>query len=71
MYSVGDSVWTCTSDELLELFYTNREFILSYINPIIIRSIEFGRYAQIYLYVVHHAISYLQFFQKISSVDTI
>jgi len=37
----------------------------------IIRSIEFGRYAQIYLYVVHHAINYLQFFQKISSVDTI
>ena len=32
MYSVGDSVWACTSDELLELFNTNKKFILSYID---------------------------------------
>jgi len=25
MYSVGVSVWACTSDELLKLFYTNKK----------------------------------------------
>ena len=53
------------------MFSENIAHFIGFTTVYNIISIEFGRYAQICLYVVHHAINYLQFFSKISSVDTI